>query len=124
MRRLSLTYLIVLMLTALSARLAAQTLSLNTISTIAKSDPLVITGAIGTQNTYRYSSYGTGYASPMSNSLYANLNISIYGITMPFSLYFTNDGLDWNYPHLAFRLTPAYKNWRGHFGQSSMAFSS
>lgn len=112
------------MLTALSARLAAQTLSLNTISTIAKSDPLVITGAIGTQNTYRYSSYGTGYASPMSNSLYANLNISIYGITMPFSLYFTNDGLDWNYPHLAFRLTPAYKNWRGHFGQSSMAFSS
>ena len=61
------------MLTALTATTAAQTLSLNTISTIAKSDPLVITGAIGTQNTYRYSSYGTGYASPVSNSLYANL---------------------------------------------------
>ena len=60
----------------------------------------------------------------MSNSIYANLNISVYGISMPFALYFTNDGLDWNYPNLTFHLTPAYKNWRGHFGQSSMAFSS
>ena len=102
----------------------AQSLSLNTISTIAKSDPLVISGAVGTQNTYRYTSVGDGYASPFSNSIYANLNISVYGITMPFALYFTNDGLDWNYPHLSFRLTPAYKNWRGHFGQSTMAFSS
>ncbi|MBP3823091.1 MAG: hypothetical protein J6I36_06695 [Bacteroidaceae bacterium] len=104
--------------------MVAQSLSLNTISTIAKSDPLIITGAVGTQNTYRYSSGGNGYASPMSNSIYANLNISVYGISMPFALYFTNDGLDWNYPHLGFHITPAYKNWRGHFGQSSMSFSS
>lgn len=103
---------------------AGQTLSLNTISTIAQSDPLVMSGAVGTQNTYRWTSSAGGYASPMSNSVYANLNVSLYGISMPFSLYFTNDGIDWNYPHLTFRLTPAYKNWRGHFGQSSMAFSS
>lgn len=118
-------YLMVLTaLVAMSTDMAAQSLSLNTISTIAKSDPLIITGAVGTQNTYRYTSGGTGYASPMSNSIYANLNVSVYGISMPFALYFTNDGLDWNYPHLAFHITPAYKNWRGHFGQSSMAFSS
>lgn len=116
--------MVILTLAAMSVDVAAQSLSLNTISTIAKSDPLVITGAVGTQNTYRYSSVGTGYASPMSNSIYANLNISVYGISMPFALYFTNDGLDWNYPHLTFHLTPAYKNWRGHFGQSTMAFSS
>jgi len=118
-------YLMVLLtLATLSLDGVAQSLSLNTISTIAKSDPLIITGAVGTQNTYRYTSAGTGYASPMSNSVYANLNVSIYGISMPFALYFTNDGLDWNYPHFAFRLTPAYRNWRGHFGQSNMAFSS
>ena len=116
--------MVLLLLVGLPTGLAAQTLSLNTISTIAKSDPLVITGAVGTQNTYRYTSVGNGYASPLSNSIYANLNISVYGISMPFALYFTNDGLDWNYPHLAFRLTPAYKNWRGHFGNSTMAFSS
>ena len=116
--------MVLLLLVGLPMGLAAQSLSLNTISTIAKSDPLVITGAVGTQNTYRYTSVGNGYASPLSNSIYANLNISVYGISMPFALYFTNDGLDWNYPHLAFRLTPAYKNWRGHFGNSTMAFSS
>ena len=118
--------MVLLTLTAVTmpGGMVAQSLSLNTISTIAKSDPLIITGAVGTQNTYRYSSGGTGYASPMSNSIYANLNISVYGISMPFALYFTNDGLDWNYPNLTFHLTPAYKNWRGHFGQSSMAFSS
>ncbi len=115
--------MVLLILTVLPADMAAQSLSLNTISTIAKSDPLIITGAVGTQNTYRYSSAGTGYAQPFSNSIYANLNISVYGISMPFALYFTNDGLDWNFPHLAFRLTPAYRNWRGHFGQSTMAFS-
>ena len=118
--------MVLLTLTAVTmpGGMVAQSLSLNTISTIAKSDPLIITGAVGTQNTYRYSSGGAGYASPMSNSIYANLNISVYGISMPFALYFTNDGLDWNYPNLTFHLTPAYKNWRGHFGQSSMAFSS
>ena len=34
------------------------------ISEIAKSDPLIISGAVGTQNTYRYSSVGNGYGSP------------------------------------------------------------
>lgn len=116
--------MVILLLAGLPLLGMGQTLSLNTISTIAKSDPLVITGAVGTQNTYRYSSVGNGYATPWSNSIYANLNISVYGISMPFALYFTNDGFDWNYPHLNFRLTPAYKNWRGHFGNSSMAFSS
>ena len=76
---------------------------------IAKSDPLIITGAIGTQNTYYHSSIGDGYASPLSNMFYANLNISVYGFSMPFSLIYTNDNLDFNYPHISFNLTPKYK---------------
>ena len=63
------------------------------ISAIAKSDPLIITGAVGTQNTYYHSSLGDGYASPLSNSIYLNMNISVYGFSMPFSLYYTNDNL-------------------------------
>lgn len=115
---------LIILLAGMLTEASAQSLSLNTISTIAKSDPLVITGAVGTQNTYRYSSVGNGYGSPLSNSIYANLNISVYGISMPLGIYFTNGGLDWNYPHFSFKLTPAYKNWRGHFGQSTMSFSS
>ena len=112
------------MLAASGTLAVAQSLSQHTIATIAKSDPLVISGAVGTQNTYRYSSVGNGYGSPLSNSVYANLNISVYGITMPFGLYFNNNGLDWNYPHLSFHIDPTYKNWRGHFGRSTMNFSN
>lgn len=94
------------------------------ISQIAKSDPLIITGAVGTQNTYYYSSVGSGFASPMSNSFYANLNISLYGFSMPFSLYYSNNNLDFNYPHISFNVSPTYKNWTLHFGRSSMPFNS
>lgn len=94
------------------------------ISEIANSDPLVITGAVGTQNTYRYSSTGHTMGSPLSNSVYANLNISLYGFSMPFSLYYSNDNLGFSYPQLSLNLTPQYKNWTGHIGQSSMTMSN
>ncbi len=93
------------------------------IASIAKSDPLVISGTIGTANTYHYSSVGDGYASPMSNMVYANLNISLFGISMPFSFYYSNDNTSFSYPQLSFNLTPTYKEWTGHIGQSSMDFS-
>lgn len=101
------------------ARLHAQN-----IAEIAKSSPLIITGAVGTQNTWHHSSVGDGYSSPFSNVVYANLNVSVYGFNMPVSLYFTNDNLDFNYPRLSFNLNPTYKNWTGHIGLSSMAMST
>ena len=103
--------------------MVAGNVSAQTISQIAQSNSLIITGAVGTQNTYRYSTSGDGFSSPMSNSVYANLNINLYGISMPFSFYYTNSSLDFNHPHVAFSLTPSYKSWTGHFGLSSMDFS-
>jgi len=94
------------------------------ISEIAKSDPLIITGAVGTQNTWHHSSVGDGYSSPFSSAVYANLNVSVYGFNMPVSLYFTNDNMDFNYPRLSFNLNPTYKNWTGHIGLSSMDMST
>ena len=101
----------------------AQSLSQHTIANIAKSDPLIITGAIGTQNTYYHSSIGDGYRSPWSNTAFVNLNISLYGISMPFAFYYSNNNTSFNFPHLSFHIDPTYKNWRGHFGRSNMAFS-
>ena len=101
----------------------AQTIGLNTISNIAKSDPLIISGAVGTQNTYYYSSVGNGYRSPWSNTFYANLNIQLYGISMPFAFYYGNNNTSWSFPHISFHIDPTYKNWRAHFGRSNMAFS-
>jgi len=104
--------------------LSAQSLTQNSISTIAKSDPLIITGAVGTQNTYYHSSIGSGYRSPWANSVYANLNVSVYGISMPFAFYYSNNNSSFSYPHFSFHIDPTYKNWRGHFGRSNMALSS
>ena len=59
------------------AAMLASVMHAQNISEIAKSDPLIITGAVGTQNTYRYSSAGNGFSSPMSNTVFANLNISV-----------------------------------------------
>lgn len=94
------------------------------ISQIGKSDPLIITGSIGTQNTYYHSSVGTGYMSPLSNTVFANLNISIYGFSMPFSLYFSNNNLEFSHPQFSFNLTPKYKDFTGHIGQCTMPFSN
>ena len=104
--------------------LASEVMFSQNIAEIAKSDPLIISGTIGTQNTYRYSSGSNGYGSPFSNAIYANLNICLYGFNMPFSLHFSNDNLDFNYPQISFNLTPTYKNWTGHLGLSSMAMSN
>ena len=94
------------------------------ISQIAKSDPLIITGAVGTNNTWYHSSMGNGYASPLSNTVWANLNISAYGFSMPFSFYYSNNNTSFSYPHFSFNLSPRYKNWIGHVGRSTMPFSS
>lgn len=107
-----------------SATAQSLTLGQNTISSIAESDPLIITGAIGTQNTFYHSTVGSGYRSPWGNTLWANMNISVYGVSMPFAFSYSNDNSSFSFPHLSFHIDPTYKNWRGHFGRSSMTMSS
>lgn len=94
------------------------------ISQIAKNDPLIITGAVGTSNTYYRSSYGDGYSSPLSNTLYGTLNISAYGFSIPLSFYYSNNNLSFNYPYFSFNMSPTYKRWTLHLGQRGMPFSN
>ncbi len=98
-------------------------LSAQDISQIGKSDPLIISGALGTSNTW-YHSTGYNYASPFQSTVWTNLNISIYGFAMPFSLYYTNSDFSFNYPQFNFRFSPTYKNWHMFIGQGTMGFSS
>ena len=114
--RIAATLLCILL--SITARVTAQD-----IASIAKSDPLIISGAIGTQNTYYHTSSGMGYASPLSTSLYANLNINLYGISMPFSFYYTGDNTSFSFPRFSFNISPTYKGWTLHLGQRSMSFS-
>ncbi len=94
------------------------------IATIAQSDPLVITGSVGTQNTYYHSSSRSGYSSPFSSSIYLNLNINVYGIAMPFSFYYNTDNVSFSYPQFSFNISPTFKGWTLHLGNRSMMFSN
>lgn len=94
------------------------------IATIAQSDPLVITGSVGTQNTYYHSSTGGGYSSPFSSSIYANMNINVYGISMPFSFYYNTDNVSFSHPQFSFNISPTYKGITLHLGKRSMQFSN
>lgn len=106
----------------MAALAGAQTLGFETVKTIRQSDPLIITGAIGTQSTFYHSST-TAMASPFSTSLYGNLNISIYGVSMPFSFYYASDNSQFSYPQFSFNLTPTYKGWTLLLGERYMRFS-
>lgn len=117
-RRLTTAILVVACLTG-TVNVSAQD-----ISQIGKSDPLIITGSVGTNNTYYHSTSGAGYMSPLSNSVFANLNISLYGISMPFTFYYSNSNLDFSYPQFSFNISPSYKNFTAHIGQSTMPFSN
>ena len=110
-------------LAAVCAAFAFTAAQAQDIETIAKSNPLVITGSLGTNNTYRSTSGGMGYGSPLGNSLFANLNFSVYGFSMPLSFYYTNNSTSFSYPQLSFNLTPSYRNWKLYIGRSSMGFN-
>lgn len=94
------------------------------IDQIAKSDPLIITGAVGTQNTFYHSSMGNNGRAQLSNTLYANLDISFYGINMPFSFYLSNGTASWSYPYFSLSMSPSWHDWTLHLGERSMAFSN
>ena len=93
------------------------------VSDLARSNPLIMTGAIASQNTYYHSSVGDGYASPMSNTLTAKMKMQLRGLTMPFTLYYANRDNSFSHPHFLFSLTPQYKEWTGYIGQSVMPFN-
>lgn len=108
-------------LVAVFISLVPATVRSQDISQIAKSDPLIMTGAVGTQNSYHSAS--SGLTSPLSNSVYANLNLSFYGFNMPFSFYYSNSDINFSYPRFSFNISPTYKNWTLHLGTHVMPMS-
>lgn len=88
-----------------------------------KKDPLIVTGALGTQSTLYYSSGGSS-ASPLNYSMYANLNVNLYGYNMPFAFYYSSNNYSFSHPQFAFNFSPTYKGWTLHLGRRSMPFSS
>ena len=96
------------------------------IEQIKNSDPLTISGNVGTSLGVSYNSNYPG-STPFSGSIFANLNLNIYSFNLPISFYFVNNTTSFSYPQLpSFRLgaTPTWKRFRFHLGNSSMHFNN
>lgn len=90
------------------------------LSNIKKEKPVKITGSIGTSNSYYTTSSSTNYRAPFSNNVFANLNLSLYGIEFPFSFYYSNNNRGFTHPFLNYGISPKYKALQIHLGYRSM----
>gem|GEM_PF-764896 len=85
--------------------------------------PLTITGTIGTHNTFYHSSNPYQFRSPLTNTLFANLNFDVYGMQIPLSFHFSNESRDFSHPFARFGMSPRYRNLQVHLGYRNMNFS-
>lgn len=119
--------LFLLMFIACTTLLPTQGQIRDRIDKIKNSDPLTISGNVGTSLGVSYNSNNTTTATPFTGSIFANLRLNIYSFSLPFSFYFVNNTTSFSYPQApTFRLgmTPTWKKWRFHLGYSSMHFSN
>lgn len=93
------------------------------LSNIAKEKPIRISGSIGTSNSFYTTTSTTSYRAPFSNNFYANLNLTLYGIDIPFSFYYSNNNRGFSHPFLNYGMSPKYKALQLHLGYRSMNLS-
>lgn len=93
------------------------------LSNLRGATPFRITGSIGTNNTFYHSSNPFQMRSPMANTLFANLNLEVYGLQIPLSFHMSNDNTDFSHPFARFGMSPRYKNLQLHLGYRSLNFS-
>ena len=120
--------LCLILLAGLSFSVSAQNKVVQKVKSHIEADPLTISGQVGgsLQMTYNnrdvYSS-----SSPFAATAYANFVIGVYGFSIPVNINLLNVSstqFTFPRPQLSINTTPTYKNWRFHFGTSSMHFSN
>ncbi|SEW37927.1 hypothetical protein SAMN05428988_4750 [Chitinophaga sp. YR573] len=61
---------------------------------------------------------------PLAWYLNGNININLFGYSMPFSFSYSNQGKNYSQPFNQFRFAPSYKWARAYLGSTSMTFSN
>ncbi len=90
-------------------------------------DPLTISGSVGTQITSSWNNADLHYNSPFSAIGYANMTLNVYGISIPMSINFINvNSKQFNFsePSFTINFRPIWKKFTFHFGTSCMNFSN
>lgn len=90
-------------------------------------DPLTLSGTVGTQITSSWTNSEQYYNTPFSATAYADMTFNLYGISIPMTLNFVNTSANqfsFSKPEFTISLRPMWKGFTFHFGTSSMNFSN
>ncbi len=93
------------------------------LSNIGKSPLLTTSGGISLNQVYYHSDDTLSQRNPYAYTLMANLNLSVYGWSVPLSAVYSNRQWSYHQPFNQFSLHPSYKWIRLHAGYASMNFS-
>jgi hypothetical protein len=94
------------------------------LSNVGKAPLLKVDGGISLNQDWHWSDVPGAYRQPYSYTLVANLNLSVYGWSIPLSGMFSNKQWSYQQPFNQFSVNPSYKWIHLYMGYNSMSFSS
>jgi hypothetical protein len=94
------------------------------LSNVGKSPLLKVDGGIALNQDWHWSDLPGSYRQPYAYTLVANLNLSIYGWSIPLSGMFSNKHWSYQQPFNQFSVNPSYKWIHLYMGYNSMTFSN
>lgn len=90
-------------------------------------DPLTLSGEVGTQIVSSWNSVNKFYNTPFSATAYANMTLNLYGISIPMSLNFVNTNdkpFAFSKPNFMMSFRPMWKGFTLYLGTNSLNFSN
>lgn len=106
--------------------MAVSALPAQDLESLKSAKPVSITGNIGLNSSFYHMSDPTIPArqTPFAYGINANATLSVYGISMPFSLtWYSNDKAGFRQPFNQFGISPTYKWLTVHLGYRNLSFS-
>ncbi len=93
------------------------------LSTLAKTDPLILHGNTGASFTFNTSNESIATPPPIEWNLYGNYTMRIYSVELPFSFVIDQSSQSYSHPFTQFGISPTYKWAKFHFGYSNIQLS-
>lgn len=90
-------------------------------------DPLTVSGSVGTQVISSWNNADLHYNAPFSATAYANMTFNLYGISIPMSINFINTSakqFSFEKPVFTFNFRPMWRKFTFYFGTACMNFSN
>ncbi|UXP33664.1 hypothetical protein N6H18_06820 [Reichenbachiella agarivorans] len=110
--------IVIILLIALSGNLAAQNLE-----SIGKGDAITLSGGINVNQVFYQANGVEDRRDPYNYFLSGNLNLSLYGWSVPVSFSYSNQNASFQQPFNQYGMSPTYKWVTAHLGYRSMTFS-